>query len=78
MVIPGCKLGFLPAICCGGWKLGSLQLKRYGLGIPASLLFLTCLFYMSSKPLDGTLCQKEEGYSSHDKKNGFYVSAFTA
>ena len=78
MVIPGCKWGFIPAICCGGWKLGSLQLKRHGLGLLASLLFLACLFCMSLKPLEGTLYKEEEGYSSQDKKNGFYVSAFTA
>ena len=77
MVRPGCKQGFIPIICCGGWKLGSLQLKRHGLGLLASLLFLACLFCMSSKPLEGTLCREEEGYSSHDKENGFYVFSFT-
>ena len=78
LVSPSCKRGSLPATCCGGWKLGSLQLKNHGLDLPASLLFLACLFCMSSKPLEGTLCREEEGYSSCDKKNGFYVSAFTA
>ena len=44
LVSLGCKRGFLPAICCGGWKLGSLWLKEHDLGLPVSLLFLAFLF----------------------------------
>ena len=61
LVSLGCKRGFLPAICCGGWKLGSLSLKKHGLGLPSSLLFLACLFCMSSKTLEGKLCREDEG-----------------
>ena len=68
LVSPGFKWGFLPAIWCGGWRIGSLQLFMTR-PLVYKLIAASCLlkFCKSLKPLEGILCREDKGYCSCDK-----------